>query len=179
MNTYTPADSRPRWEPKPYSQNQAELIKHLMAERGITAEALLQVFPQRPTTFKEGRLVIAWLMRQPKTATPSSSPQVHVVDGFYAIPAGELGYDKPHFFRVKNGRKPGVVFLDEQASDDLHRVPFANRKAILEYIAKNAKEARALYGQLIGRCARCRRTLTDHSNPYFEMGLGPECGGKY
>jgi hypothetical protein len=178
MNTYA-TDSRPAWQPKPYSENQAALIKTLVAERGITTEQFLQVFPQRPATFADGRKVIQWLLSQPKKTTPTPSSSQSVADGFYAIPAGELGYDKPHFFRVKNGRKPGVVFLDEQASDDLHRVPYANRKDILTYLAANAKEARARYGQLIGRCARCRRTLTDHSNPYFTQGLGPECGGKY
>lgn len=114
---------------------------------------------------------------QPKTVVPPATPSTpQVRDGYYAITEG---YDKPHFFRVKNGRKPGVVFLDEQASDDLFPVRNRTRRTeILATIAKDPAKAMALYGELIGRCARCHRVLTDHKNPYFHMGLGPECGSK-
>jgi hypothetical protein len=115
----------------------------------------------------------------PKTAPAAAveTPSAEVPDGRYAIQMDDQ--DKPHFYSVKHGWKPGVIFVDEQASDD--RYPVRNRAArerILAEIAKGPEAAGLAYARLLGRCRRCDRTLTDHNNPYFAMGLGPECGKK-
>jgi hypothetical protein len=100
-----------------------------------------------------------------------------IPDGRYAIQMADQ--DKPHFYSVKHGWKPGVIFVDEQASDD--RYPVRNRaarEAILSEISKDPEAAGLRYATELGQCRACGRTLTDHANPYFKMGLGPECGKK-
>jgi hypothetical protein len=100
-----------------------------------------------------------------------------IPDGRYAIQLPDQ--DKPHFYSVKHGWKPGVIFVDEQASDD--RYPVRNRAAreeILSEICKDPEAAGLRYATELGQCRACGRTLTDHANPYFNMGLGPECGKK-
>jgi hypothetical protein len=100
-----------------------------------------------------------------------------VPDGRYAIQLPTQ--DKPHFYRVTAGRKAGIVFVNEQASDETYPVRNPNaRKEILAEIAKDVEKAGVAYATLIGSCRRCGRTLTDANNPYLAMGFGPECGSK-
>lgn len=191
MNTYTARDTRPTWKPRPYSENQANLIKKMAEERGISTADLLAVFPQRPTTFEEGGKVINWLKAQVKATSPVAPAQggkTHTVPklptgkrgyGYYAIPAGELGYTKPHFFRVKNAKGTGFQYLDEKASDELYPVRGARRAEIMNYLAANNEAAGALYGKLIGNCRFCHKDLTDENNPYKSQGAGPDCGPRY
>jgi hypothetical protein len=170
-------DSKPSWAPKPYTQNQANLINTMMKERGISAEQLRKVFPTRPSSAAEASKVIEWLKSQQVAVT--------VTEKYAGVsPLPESG--KPHsfhyaleqdgevkFYRVKRGRRVGVWFVDVQASDDYY--PIRNpsgREAILEAIALDPKAALARYGQLIGRCGRCGKTLTSE---YRELGIGPVC----
>jgi hypothetical protein len=100
-----------------------------------------------------------------------------VPEGRYAIQMQDQ--DKPHFYRIVHGRKPGVIFVNEQASDETYPVRNrAAREAILAEISKNVDKAGMAYATLLGSCRACGRTLTDHHNPYFSIGLGPECGKK-
>lgn len=93
---------------------------------------------------------------------------------YYAVEIG--GTVK--FFRIKAGRKPGFYFIDAQASDDFHEIRSYSTKmeiikAILDFGPDAAQEA---YGQEIGRCGRCYRTLTDATSR--ARGIGPECWSK-
>lgn len=104
-------------------------------------------------------------------AVKATTP-VTVADGRYAVE--EDGTLK--FFKVKNGRKAGFVFLDIQASDDWHAIRNVTRiHAILALIAADPKAAMARYGQEIGECGRCGRTLTSE---YRQLGIGPVCASK-
>jgi hypothetical protein len=176
----------------------ARIIGRTAEKYDISLEAMRQAFPTRPTTEAEYMAIAKWMQaqyegklamvnevrgtEQSTSINPPrpSSPQV-VADGYFAIPAGELGFSKPHFFRLhhgaKNGKWANTQFLKEQASDETYPVRGARKTEVLAYLAKHSDEARALYGTLISRCSRCNRTLTDHDNPYFPM-YGPECGGK-
>lgn len=99
------------------------------------------------------------------TAPAASS----VADGRYAVEEGGT----LRFFRVKNGRKAGFVFLDIQASDDWHAIRNLTRiREVLAVIAVDPKAAMVRYGQEIGECGRCGRTLTSE---YRKLGLGPVC----
>jgi Asp-tRNA(Asn)/Glu-tRNA(Gln) amidotransferase A subunit family amidase len=181
-------DSRPTWrkgdslKPFVYTQGRANLIKDMMQERGITQQQMTERFPNRPSTREEFQAVLEWLKEQGKKAEASAPPSsAQVNDGYYAIPVGELGFSKPHFFRVKHGAKSGkwanTQFLTEQASDENYPVRGARKVQVMAWLAANEQAARELYGTLISRCSRCNRTLTDHDNPYFPA-YGPECGGK-
>lgn len=98
---------------------------------------------------------------------------VRVEDGRYAVEHnGTL-----KFFRVKNGRKPGFVFLDVQASDDWHAIRnLTVIREILALIAQDAKAAMIRYGRELGECGSCGRTLTDEASR--KAGIGPICAGK-
>ncbi len=78
------------------------------------------------------------------------------------------------FYRVKRGRKPGYFFVDVQASDELYPVrSYASVVNILNEISKDPKAAMERYGQEIGSCGHCHRTLTDETSRAF--GIGPKC----
>lgn len=98
-----------------------------------------------------------------------------VAEGWYAI-EDEDGI--LHFYRVdrpEDGRWAGYTFVKEQASDDLYPVRGVDRKRdILAKIAADPRAALVRYGQEIGRCAICNRTLTNAISRYFS--IGPVCG---
>lgn len=108
-------------------------------------------------------------------AMPSKpAPKGLVVEaGRYAVEIdGELRFyqvDKP-----TEGRWVGYTFLKVQASDTLYPIRArATREAILCEIAKDPKAAMLLYGQKIGRCGHCGRTLTNEDSR--ARGIGPVC----
>jgi hypothetical protein len=183
MNTYAARDSRPTWKPRPYTQGQADLIKLMMSERDITPQMLVKVFPNRPQTQDDARKVIEWLKGQTKTVN-SPAPTTPQYDGiapkpepgkraqaFHYALRDEDGVVK--FYRVKAGRKEGFYFVDAQASDEYYPIRnAAHRAAILDAINADRKAALALYGQELGRCGRCGRTLTSE---YRQLGIGPVC----
>lgn len=82
------------------------------------------------------------------------------------------------FYKIKPGNKPGFYFIDVQASDELH--PIRNRASkdaiVAAIIAAGPDACMARYGQEIGSCGRCGRTLTDAESR--ARGIGPDCLGK-
>lgn len=105
------------------------------------------------------------------TAAPAT---VTVEDGRYAIEEdGVL-----RFFKVKNGRRPGFVFLDIQASDEWHKISNVARiRKVVALIAQDAEEASLRYGRELGICGDCGRTLTDETSR--ARGRGPICDAKH
>lgn len=100
-------------------------------------------------------------------------PTVQVADGRYAVE--EDGVLK--FFKVKNGRTAGFVFLDIQASSDWHAVrDVARIRRVLALIAVDPKAALIRYGQELGECGDCGRPLTDPISR--ARGIGPICKDK-
>jgi hypothetical protein len=106
------------------------------------------------------------------TAKVKAAP-VAVTDGRYAVEEdGVL-----RFFKVKNGSRPGFVFLDIQASDEWHSVRNVARiRAVLTLIAADPTEAMVRYGRELGVCGHCGRTLTDEASR--AAGIGPICASK-
>jgi hypothetical protein len=98
-----------------------------------------------------------------------------IPNGYYAV--ADAGPDDIHYFRVSRFRDGGIK-VQEQASDTLHPVRRGGRRtAILTTIQHvGPAAASALYGQTIGRCGRCNRTLTDATSRSY--GIGPECRSK-
>lgn len=84
------------------------------------------------------------------------------------------------FYRVTIGNEgskwEGFTFLDAVASDEVW--PIKNRQhkaAVLARIAADPLAALKLYGQEIGCCGHCGRTLT---SDYRKIGIGPVCINK-
>jgi len=103
--------------------------------------------------------------------------------GRYAATVGEV----TKFFRVdvvREGRWAGWVFVKIQASDDLYpqgkQAPGASyRGSSQDYLAAilaDEQAAFALYGQELGTCGVCGRTLTDEDSR--ARGIGPICAEK-
>jgi hypothetical protein len=98
-----------------------------------------------------------------------------IPNGYYAV--ADAGSDDIHYFRISRFRDGGIK-VQEQASDELHPVRRGSRRtAILTTIQHVGPDAASvLYGQTIGRCGRCNRTLTDATSRAY--GIGPDCRSK-
>jgi hypothetical protein len=100
--------------------------------------------------------------------------------GHFALraPADEGGVVK--FYRVKlmtAGNWAGKVFVEAQASDDFHPVRSPETLTqVLTGILTDPHAAEELYGQELGQCYRCNRTLTDETSR--ALGIGRECRSK-
>lgn len=188
MNHYTTI-ARDTFRP---TQAQLNYLGSLCEARGFTSQRIGEMF-RKPINNAEFSTILQWvkgqpLVQAPSPAAPAQSGKTHTVPklptgkrgyGYYAIPAGELGYSKPHFFRVKNAKGTGFQYLDEKASDELYPVRGARRAEVMKWLAAHEKEAGALYANLIGNCRFCHKDLTDEDNPYKAQGAGPDCGPKY
>lgn len=112
---------------------------------------------------------------QMTTPSDADAPFQAIPNGYYAV--ADSGPDDLHYFRISRFRDGGVK-VQEQASDTLHPVRRGGRRtAILNTILHvGPAAASALYGQTIGRCGRCNRTLTDATSR--ARGIGPDCWDK-
>lgn len=100
-----------------------------------------------------------------------------VVDsGYYAVTEdNELRFFKVD--RVTEGRWKGYTFLKRQSSDLVWPIKSKERReAVLALIAAEPREAMIRYGQEIGRCGHCNRTLTDETSR--AAGIGPVCASR-
>jgi hypothetical protein len=109
------------------------------------------------------------------TAGPAQTSEVP--NGRYAVE--ENGTLK--FFHVRHGkadsRWAGFVFVDIQASDDTYPLKDRARKArVLAAIAQDVEGSLCRYGQELGVCGDCGRTLTDETSR--SIGRGPICRSK-
>jgi hypothetical protein len=176
-----------------------KVLGNLCKQHNLPLSELTAVFPKRPSTEQECADIAKWIGNRiqvaneiAKEAAPSPAPTPQAVLAKAQANWGHKDKNgknkpqyfavqmdgKPHFFQVKPGYKSGIWFVEEQASDALYPVRQGERRArILGLIFANEEAARKMYGELISRCSRCNRTLTNHNNPYFPM-YGPECGGK-
>jgi hypothetical protein len=97
-----------------------------------------------------------------------------VPEGRYAVTGNDGTTD---FYVVEiptAGKWAGFVFLSQQISDDYVAVKNPKTKAtILAKIAQDPKAASIRYGQELGKCGVCNKTLTD--NESIAAGIGPVC----
>ena len=150
-------------------------IAELDAETGAKARAYTDGMTARGkwTPGREGN-VSAWIGRMITKANElGRTAPVAVPDGRYAVEVdGAL-----RFYKIKNGRRPGFVFLDVQASEDWHPIRNLGKiQQVLAVIARDTKAAMIRYGQELGQCGHCGRTLTDATSR--AAGIGPVCAGR-
>lgn len=125
--------------------------------------------------------IITTLKTLPKV-TPQAKARTQ--GGPHNVPNGRYAVDEGdgvlRFFKVNSpteGRWVGWTFVDIQASDELYPIKDRARKdAILALIAIDVKGAMLRYGQEIGCCGHCGRTLTNETSR--ELGIGPICRAK-
>jgi hypothetical protein len=141
--------------------------------------------PQMP--MEAASKLITALMERPRderalnfsAGTPASDV---VRDGYYAIDRPNDNHkNETVFYRLrtgKPGRWQGFQFIDLQAGPSWYPVKGAGaRKEVYEAILHAGQEnARARYGQMIGRCGCCGKPLTDDTSR--QIGIGPICRDK-
>lgn len=101
-----------------------------------------------------------------------------------AVPAGHyalLGQDDAwKFYRIDKpteGKWKGYTFVKVQAGSELHRLHSrAVENNVLGRIAADPKAASIAYGQQLGQCGVCNRTLTNPGS--IADGIGPVCAAK-
>lgn len=133
---------------------------------------------------KKASETIERLLSLPNDTPPVPAPTtVSREDEWPSVPSGRYAIERDgvtKFYRVDKpdkGRWVGYTFVKAQASDELHPIRHTDTKrAILAEIAKDPNGAMARYGQELGHCGRCGRTLTDETSR--ELGIGPVCRGE-
>lgn len=89
------------------------------------------------------------------------------------------------FFKVKmptEGRWAGFTFLDAGRGGSYNDLQWTSvrdveyKTRVLKKIAENPQEAGKKFGQEIGACCRCGRSLTDATSR--SLGIGPDCRQK-
>lgn len=97
--------------------------------------------------------------------------------GRYAIDTYDGAHNDIAFYKVDRpteGKWAGYVFVKLMVSDEEQRLPHAAARGVLRRIAEvGAEAASARYGQEIGECGVCGRTLTNDESR--ERGIGPKC----
>lgn len=101
-----------------------------------------------------------------------------VIQGRYFIVDPKDNVEKfIHVDKPTEGNWKGYTFVKVRASDDLYPIrDRQHREMILVEIAKDPVTAMSLYGEKLGVCGRCGRTLTQIDSRL--RGLGPICAGK-
>lgn len=117
---------------------------------------------------------------QPTTAATASNGtavDTDVPEGYYAVTSATGNNDLDFYVvqRPTEGRWAGYVFVKTIiGGHPEYAIKGAKRDEVLARIASAGwHEAALLYGQEIGRCGKCNRTLTDETSRAY--GIGPVC----
>ena len=164
----------------PATEKQIEFIKSLALTRDLAPdyrEMIDQLIPMLEDQ-QIPRPVASRVIDKMKTFPNLPKEDVRVTDEMEMPNAGRYAIEhggQMRFFKVDRptqGKWAGFTFLSEQAGDEEFPVRGPRRKAILQALV-NDSQAMARYGQEIGVCGACGRTLTDELSR--ELGLGPVC----
>lgn len=158
------------------TDKQIAFLRKLRDERGISGDL--------PATKREASAEIERLLAMPKkkqAGAPQPQPLADVPAGYYALDTKENAKNDIAFYRVDRpdeGKWAGWTFVKRIVGGRVdERVPKNQVASILSRIeGAGISEASARYGQEIGRCGRCNRTLTNDESR--QMGIGPECRRK-
>lgn len=168
----------PQMTPDSPTEKQVSFYKDLVMNKVLTDSArnrlAVELSQHTRKTISEA---ISWLITfpwKPKPTKTTASTKNSLAPGRYAIlhSSGELLFyqiDKPI-----EGKWAGMTFVNQLSGDN--RIPVRDkqsRESILSSIQLNPIESLKLYGQKIGRCGHCKKTLTDSESR--EFGIGPVC----
>lgn len=166
------------------TDKQVAFLRSLVAERPMWAEVEnLHADKIEALTKADASYWIKQALEVPKesggTSAHRSTTEAYpsVPAGYYAIQSisGANDLDFYSVDRPTEGRWAGYVFVKQVVGGKPEfAVKGAKWRKVLEAIvASGPEEAAALYGQEIGRCGRCNRTLTDETSR--QLGIGPVC----
>lgn len=165
------------------TEKQVALLVKLATEKTpewvnkIGLEAVTRRAQER--TKSQASAAIDKLMAMPTVGNHKQMKRGAVKAGFYAIPTVEGARNALAFYRVDvptEGKWAGYTFVKLIiGGQEPTRVPKAQATGILARIAADP-DAGPRYGQEIGKCCRCNRTLTNDESR--AAGIGPECASK-
>ena len=124
--------------------------------------------------------------QEPRKVAPSTIDLRQVQAGRYAVINGQGEVTFLRIDRPDHGTWEGWVFVKVQVSDDFQRIGAQRPQeptyrgqwpALLAQVLADPQGCAKRYGQAIGSCASCGRTLTNAESR--EYGIGPECRGKW
>jgi len=148
---------------------QLDFLNQLLQERN------LPIVSDGDLTRREASDRITELVKSGQRHDPLGIPA-----GYYATPS-LTGNNDLDFWKVERpteGRWAGRVFVKRIiGGHDPERVTRTTEFAAKEAIRETGFDTAAkLYGQHLGQCYRCNRTLTDELSR--QLGIGPECRRK-
>jgi hypothetical protein len=149
------------------------LTRFMLVNRVVPVAArdrLMARLDSRQVTEEQAKEAIAWLQRQSPVDVPA---------GRYAVATEAGATNTLAFYKVDRpakGKWVGKVFVRLMVSDEEQRLSWATTQAVLAKIAADPEAAAAAFGQKIGKCGVCGRTLTaDESR---DRAIGPKCLAK-
>lgn len=173
---------------QPATEPQVNYIRSLIARRdtsGVTElvdEAELLIMDERLTHGDVNRILSVLKVLPLKTDLRERDQTIgaqivtvgsKIPEGYYAI--GPIGATR--FYRIDrptSGKWAGYIFLNVQASDELHPIRnHVERLRVLKAIAEDTRAAAVRYGSEIGRCSQCNKALTNPES--LAAGIGPIC----
>jgi len=167
------------------SEAQINFIATLAGERdwdaiGSDVAQRFQAIMEMGVSKAKASEIIDWLKKQPRkvvAATPKADTGLAVPDGYYAVAMAGHKNDVT-FYRLRTGKRgkwQGFQFIDLLASTTPYPVRGKDARAAVYTAIREAgiNEARAAFGQKLGRCGVCNRPLTDETSR--ALGIGPEC----
>lgn len=153
---------------------QLDFLMGLRTERGLT-----DAFTEEQARCLSKLAASRWISKAltlPKVTPGTGS----VANLSLAVPEGRYAIewnDTLQFFHVDcptEGRWSGFTFLKRRVSDETYPVRGHQKGLILEAIAKaGPRECAIRFGQEIGSCGVCGRTLTNEVSRAY--GIGPIC----
>jgi len=161
------------YDQAPATENRKGYILDLLARRDLTGTPFDGWTPDwSRATNATASQVITRLKALPYKRTDSTLPDVPA--GHYALEDAAGAVKFYEVDRPTQGRWAGRTFLSACASDERHPIKNpASRAAVLAEIALDPRTAMMRYGQEIGKCGHCGRTLTDAESR--ARGIGPVC----
>lgn len=158
------------------SQKQLSYLSDLRVERGMDP------LPSNTQMSRSiaGAEITQLLLVHPIVREPAQVGYANVTEGHYAIPGRDgRDYDFYRVDRPTEGKWAGRTFL-KMVVGGKPDISIRDRNRIAEVLAaisRNPDEAAWRYGQEIGQCDKCNRSLTDETSRMFSR--GPDCRGKY
>jgi hypothetical protein len=159
----------------PATVKQLAFLAKLAGERNMPVPAV--------TSKREATQAIARLIDTPRPR--AAAPAVRAAaPAAPAVPAGRYAITvegEPLCYEVSigaaEGKWAGYVFLNRMSGPDEWPIRNRDQRArILSTISQDVEGAAVLAAHTLSRCIRCGRRLTDIKNPFYGVGLGPECG---
>lgn len=102
-----------------------------------------------------------------------------VEEGPYAIRNREGGENDISFYHVEkpaSGKWAGYTFVKRRVSDETIKLSVEESVRVLTAIVADPMGASLLFGQAMGECPECGRSLTNQASR--ERGIGPVCARK-